>query len=313
MEAIQPNQRRAILNLDIAQQSGQVSDDDARAYCRRLAQSHYENFAVVSRLFPRLLHQHFCNVYAYCRWADDLADEPIAGAEPLALLDWWESQLNAAYAGEATHPVFVALRETIREFDLPKKPFADLLVAFRRDQVQQRYETLADLLTYCENSANPVGRIVLLLGRCANVDNVQLSDFICTGLQLANFWQDVRRDFERGRIYIPQEICRRHGWDEGRFATAKSNSAKCDSQFREMLRPLVAEAEAMFSAGRPLVSRVTPELRLPVQLFIAGGQAILAAIKRNRYDVWSRRPTVSRFTKLRLAATAYLQTFWRRG
>jgi squalene synthase HpnC len=280
----------------------------AQAYCRRLAQTHYENFTVVSRLFPRALYQHLCNVYAYCRWADDLADEPIAGAEPLALLDWWESQLNAAYAGEAAHPVFVALRETIREFDLPKQPFADLLLAFRRDQVQTRYETLADLLTYCEKSANPVGRIVLLLGRCASDENVQLSDSICTGLQLANFWQDVRRDYERGRIYIPQEACRGHGWDESRFF-----AGTWDSQFLELLQPLVAQADAMLTAGVPLAKQVSPDLRLPVQLFIAGGHAILAAIKRNRYDVWSRRPTVSRFTKLRLAATAYLQTIWRRG
>ncbi len=281
---------------------------EAQDYCRRLAQTHYENFTVVSRLFPRSLHQHICNVYAYCRWADDLADEPIADADPLALLDWWEGQLNAAYAGEAAHPVFVALRETIREFNLPKQAFTDLLLAFRRDQVQTRYETLADLLTYCEKSANPVGRIVLHLGRCATEENVNLSNSICSALQLANFWQDVRRDYERGRIYIPQEICRRYGWNESRFA-----AGKCDSQFRELLKLLVAQADAMLAAGRPLVNQVSAELSLPVQLFIGGGQAILAAIERNRYDVWSRRPTVSRWTKLRLAATAYLQTIWRRG
>jgi squalene synthase HpnC len=281
---------------------------EAQAYCRRLAETHYENFTVVSRLFPRSLHQHLCNVYAYCRWADDLADEPIPGAEPLALLDWWELQLNAAYSGEAAHPVFVALLNTIRESNLPRQPFADLLLAFRRDQVQTRYETLADLLTYCQKSANPVGRIVLLLGRCATDENVQLSDSICTGLQLANFWQDVRRDYERGRIYIPQENCRHHDWNDSRFA-----ARKCDSEFRALLEPLVAEASTMLAAGRPLVSRVSPDLRLPVQLFIAGGHAVLAAIQRNRYDVWSRRPTVSRLTKLRLVATAYLQTIWRRG
>jgi squalene synthase HpnC len=284
------------------------SIDEAQAYCRRLAQTHYENFTVVSRLFPRDLHQHFCNVYAYCRWADDLADEPIAGSDPLALLDWWEGQLNAVYSGEATHPVFVALRETIREFDLPRQPFADLLIAFRRDQVQTRYETFADLVTYCQKSANPVGRIVLLLGRSATDENLRFSDTICTGLQLANFWQDVRRDYERGRVYLPQENCRRHGWDEAHFA-----GGKCDSQFRELLEPLVAQTDAMLSAGRPLISRVPRDLRLPVRLFISGGQAILAAIQRNRYDVWSRRPTVSRLTKVRLAATAYLQTIWRRG
>jgi len=280
----------------------------AQSYCRRLAQSHYENFTVVSRLFPRHLRQHLCNVYAYCRWADDLADEPIAGAQPLELLDWWEGQLNAVYAGEATHPVFIALRETIREYNLPRQPFANLLIAFRRDQVQTRYETLADLLTYCEKSANPVGRLVLHLGHCATGDNVRLSDSICTALQLANFWQDVRRDYDRGRIYIPQELCRQSGWSESQFA-----ARKCDPAFRRLLQPLVAHARELLAAGQPLVSRVSPDLRLPVQLFIAGGQAILAAIQRNGYDVWSRRPTVTRLTKLRLAATAYLQTLWRRG
>src|SRR5205085_5730076 len=157
------------------------------------------------------------------RCADDLADEPIAEAEPLALLSWWEGQLAAMYAGEATHPVFIALRETIREFDLPKQPFADLLIAFRRDQFQTRYETMADLLTYCEKSANPVGRIVLCLGRVLTPDNVALSDCVCTGLQLANFWQDVRGDYARGRIYIPQQFCRLYGWDESRFAAGQCN------------------------------------------------------------------------------------------
>lgn len=285
-----------------------ASLSDANAYCRRLAQLHYENFTVVSRLFPRHLYQHLCNVYAYCRWADDLADEPVAGHEPLALLKWWEELLNAAYAGKATHPVFVALRETIREFDLPQQPFTDLLVAFRRDQVQSRYETLADLLTYCEKSANPVGRIVLLLGRCVTDENIRLSDSICTGLQLANFWQDVRRDYERGRIYIPQELSCARGWEESRFATEK-----CDPAFRDLLRPLVAQADEMLVAGLPLTRSASRDLQLAVRLFIGGGRAILAAIQRNDYDVWSRRPTVSRLTKLRLAATAYLQTMWPRG
>jgi squalene synthase HpnC len=282
--------------------------DEARCYCRRLAQSHYENFTVASQLLPKHLYQHFCNVYAYCRWADDLADEPIEGAQPMALLDWWEQELQATYAGEPRHPVFVALRETIREFELPQQPFTNLLIAFRRDQTQTRYETLADLLTYCEKSANPVGRIVLLLGRCASDENVRLSDSICTGLQLANFWQDVRRDYERGRIYIPQELCHLHGWDEAHFA-----AGKFDKYFRDLLKPVVDQADWMLAAGQPLLQGVSRELRVPLQLFIGGGRAILAAIRRNRYDVWSRRPTVSRLTKLRLAGQAYLQSFWRRG
>jgi len=274
---------------------------NARAYCRRLAQNHYENFTVVSWLFPRRLHQHLCNVYAYCRWADDLADEPVTGYDPTQLLAWWEAELDALFAGQPRHPVFIALAETVREFDLPRQPLADLLLAFRRDQLQTRYETLADLLTYCEKSANPVGRIVLRLGRSYDEENARLSDSICTGLQLANFWQDVARDYQRGRIYVPQENCRTAGWDESRFA-----AGRFDRAFAEMLEPLVMQTEEFFSAGEPLVHRVQPGLRLPVRLFVAGGRAVLAAIRRSGYDVWSRRPTVGRWTKLRLLAAALL-------
>jgi squalene synthase HpnC len=272
---------------------------EAEAYCRRLAEQHYENFTVVTRLLPRHLRQHLCNVYAYCRWADDLADEPVAGHEPLALLAWWERELDAAFAGRADHPVFIALSQTIREYDLPRQPLADLLAAFRRDQVQKRYETLDDLLTYCEQSANPVGRLVLHLGRSAEPENIRLSDSICTGLQLANFWQDVARDFARGRIYIPQDRCRAARWDESRFA-----SGRFDADFRRLIEPLVDDADARLLAGQPLADSVPRDLRLAVRLFIAGGRAVLAAIRRSGYDVWSRRPTVSRMRKLRLIAEA---------
>jgi squalene synthase HpnC len=275
--------------------------DEARAYCRRLAHGHYENFTVVSRLFPRHLRPHLCHVYAYCRWADDLADEPVAGHAPLALLDWWEGELDRMFAGKVTHPVFIALSETIKTFDLPRQPLADLLAAFRRDQTQNRYETLDDLLTYCAKSANPVGRMVLALSRVATDENVRLSDSICTGLQLANFWQDVRRDYMRGRIYVPQNVCRAHGWDENRFA-----AGKCDGAFRKLLADLVETADEFLRRGTPLIQNVGRDLRLPVRTFISGGQAVLAAIRRADYDVWSRRPTVSRLTKLRLLVTALL-------
>jgi squalene synthase HpnC len=287
-----PDARRARIGLD-----------EAQAYCRKLARSHYENFTVVSRLFPRHLQQHLCNVYAYCRWADDLADEPGDSKLALTLLDWWQHQLDAMFAGQATHPVFIALAETVREFELPREPFADLLIAFRRDQEQTRYETLADLLSYCAKSANPVGRIVLHLGRSFDLENAQYSDSICTGLQLANFWQDVRRDYERGRIYLPLERCRRHGWEERQFALGK-----CDDQFCDLLKPLVQVADAMLEGSYPLVDHVSRDIRLPVRLFIAGGRAILAAIRACRYDVWSRRPTVGRLTKLRLIASALIAT-----
>jgi squalene synthase HpnC len=311
------------------------SAESARAYCRTLAESHYENFTVVSRLFPRHLHQHLCNVYAYCRWADDLADE--AGDDAPALLDWWEGQLDQLFDKQSpdqwsgchgqgksslasprpmvgaldrgvappTHPVFIALAETVREFDIRRQPLADLLVAFRRDQTQKRYETMSDLLTYCEHSANPVGRIVLALGRALDNENVHLSDRICTGLQLANFCQDVRRDYESGRIYLPLEWCRRYGWSEEKFA-----AGRCDDDFRQLLQELVDQADRLLISGRPLVQRVSPDLRLPVRVFVAGGRAILAAIRSARYDVWTRRPTVSRWTKMRLLASSLWSGWW---
>lgn len=277
---------------------------EAQAYCRRLAQSHYENFTVVGRLFPRRLYQHLCNVYAYCRWADDLADESADG-KGIELLEWWQAQLDAAYAGEVRHPVFVALRDTIERFELPSESFSDLLVAFRRDQVQKRYATLNDLLTYCEKSANPVGRIVLCLGRSGRDVNFQLSDSICTGLQLVNFWQDVQRDYAMGRIYIPQDRCRAFGWDEGHFA-----AGTCDPAFRELLQPLVDDAENRIQAGSDLVRRVSRDLRLPIRVFIGGGRAVLAAIRKSRYDVWSQRPTVGRLMKLRILTSAMVQSVW---
>ncbi len=221
----------------------------AQAYCRRLARTHYENFTVASWLLPRKLRQHFANIYAYCRWSDDLADETAGGAESLQLLDWWQSQLDDCYRGIATHPVFVALQSTIDEFDIPIDPFRDLLIAFRQDQTQTRYETFDDLLGYCRNSANPVGRLVLYLGRCHDDRRGQLADNICTALQLANFWQDVARDYDRGRIYLPQESCRRAGYDEAMFARREFNP-----QFRQLLAGEVDRAESLF-ARRPTAGR----------------------------------------------------------
>jgi squalene synthase HpnC len=282
-----------------------ISLAEAQAYCRRLAETHYENFTVVSRLFPRRLYQHLCNVYAYCRWADDLADESTR-EQAIEFLDWWQGQLDAMYAGDSRHPVFVALRETIQQFQVPREPLADLVEAFIRDQRQTRYQTLDELLTYCQKSANPVGRIVLCLGNSVSDENFRLSDSICTGLQLANFWQDVKRDFENGRIYIPQVNCCSQGWDAARFATGKFDNA-----FGELLRPLLDDAQRRIDAGSKLIHLVKSDLRLPIRVFAAGGRAILAAIRKNRYDVWSHRPTVGRLMKLRILASAFVHSAWR--
>ncbi len=279
----------------------------SRAYCRRLARAHYENFSVASLLLPRALRPHFHAIYAYCRWADDLADETCSTDRALRLLDGWEEQLQECYAGRATHPVFVALRETIAEFSIPAEPFRELLAAFRQDQRTTRYETAEDALDYCRNSANPVGRMVLHLGRCHDQPRTALADNICTGLQLANFCQDVSGDLRRGRIYLPQVECRRHGYGEADFA-----AARYDDRFRRLLAAEVDRAESYLRAGLPLVDQVPDFLRGDVWLFAQGGLAILDRIRRVDYDVWSRRPRVSRTAKLRLLAGGWWRN-WVRG
>jgi squalene synthase HpnC len=275
-----------------ADRSEPPSPRQGRRYCRRLARQHYENFTVASRLLPRRLRQHFYNVYAYCRWADDLADETGDPQRSLELLRWWEAELKGCYAGKVVHPVFVALSETIRLFDL--------LVAFRQDQTVTRYETFDQLLEYCRYSANPVGRLVLHLGRCCTPQRASLADSICTGLQLANFWQDVARDWDRGRVYLPQVDCRRFGYGDEDFA-----NRRCTPAFRRLLAAQVEQAEGWLRRGLPLVGMMPPELRLDVALFIRGGLAILEAVRRQDYDVWTRRPVVSKTRKLRILADCW--------
>ena len=211
------------------------SEAEAREYCRRLARSHYENFSVASWFLPERLRQHFFNVYAYCRISDDLGDEVGDSAASLLVLDQWENELNACYDGDHTrhprHPVFVALAETVRKFEIPKHEFADLLTAFRQDQSVSRYETFNDLLGYCRYSANPVGHLVLYLCGYRDSARQQLSDYTCTALQLANFWQDVSADFAKGRIYLPLEDLRRFGVSEAVIRDRENTSA-----FREMMK-----------------------------------------------------------------------------
>lgn len=277
-----------------------ISRFRSRRYCRRLARRHYENFTVGSYLLPRGLRQHVYNIYAYCRWADDLADEIADPRQSLALLQWWEQQLRACYAGAAEHPVFVALRETIAQHTIPIEPLVDLLVAFRQDQRVARYETAEQLLEYCRYSANPVGRLMLCLGGCFDVHRAPLSDAVCTGLQLANFWQDVARDWRRGRIYIPLAERLRFKVDESEFAAGRASDA-----FRQLMAHQVQEAEGWLKRGSALIPLVSEWMQLPVALFVQGGLAILAAIRRQEYDVWSHRPTVGRWEKLRLTARCW--------
>lgn len=276
-----------------------VAPATARQYCRNLAETHYENFIVASKLLPRDLRQHFCNVYAYCRWADDLADEVASGEEGLRLLDWWEAQLDAMYEGRTWHPVFVALAETVAQFDIPREPLADLLTAFRQDQTKKRYASWDGLLGYCRNSANPVGRLVLYLARRHREELLPLSDAVCTGLQLANFWQDLGRDLDIGRIYVPLGVMEAFGLTEDNFCTRQATP-----EFRRMMADVVDRARAMLNTGWPLVGAMPGRLRITMALFIQGGLTILNAIEAQDYDVWQHRPTVSRGQQLRLVFRA---------
>ena len=277
--------------------------DEARAWCRRLAESHYENFHVASWFLPRALRPHFHSIYAYCRVSDDLGDEVGSPAQAQALLEQWGRELDACYEGQARHPVFVALGETIRVCSIPKEPFADLLTAFRQDQTVTRYDTMDDVLGYCHYSANPVGRLVLYA--CGEVplgnteEKFRLSDLTCSALQLANFWQDVRVDYAKGRVYIPQEDMRRFGVSEETIA-----SGIATPEFCALMRHEVDYARSLFEQGLPLIGMVKRDLALDLDLFSRGGLEILRAIERRGYDVLSGRPAISTSAKLALAMRA---------
>jgi squalene synthase HpnC len=262
---------------------------EAQAYCRRLATTHYENFPVVSWLLPQRLHQPFYNVYAFCRWADDLGDEAGSPEQSLELLSWWKTELEEAYTGRVRHPVFVALRPTIDEFQLPIQPFADLISAFEQDQTVHEYDTFEQLRDYCRRSADPVGRIVLRLCGVSNDENIRLSDSVCTGLQLANFWQDVSRDRDIGRIYLPRE-------DRDRFQFSKEDlqSKRESAAFQALMKFEVDRARSYLTAGLPLVSRMPGRMKIDIDLFIQGGLAILREIEKIEYRVLNRRPKVSK-------------------
>jgi len=272
---------------------------EAYSYCERLARSHYENFSVATWFLPKRLRQHFFNVYAYCRISDDLGDEAGDPAASLQLLDEWESELNACYSGVPRHPVFVALSGTVREFDIPKHEFVDLLTAFRQDQTVTRYKTFDDLVGYCKNSANPVGHLVLYLCGYRDAERQQLSDYTCSALQLANFWQDVTRDYDIGRVYLPLEDLDRYGVSQADIA-ARRNTA----QFRDMMQFEVQRAREWFDRGLPLVKMVGAELSVDIELFSRGGQEILHAIERQNYAVLGSRPAISKSRKLALVARA---------
>ena len=261
---------------------------EAEHYTHWLATHHYENFHVVSWMLPRQLRRHFYNVYAYCRWADDLGDEVADTHRALELLEWWENELNLCYEGRPSHPVFVALAQTIRAFDIPAQPFRDLLAAFRQDQTAHRYDTWAGLLGYCRYSANPVGRLVLYLCGYRDSERQRLSDATCTALQLANFWQDVSRDLDKGRIYIPIDALQHHGL-EGSDIEARV----FDERYAALMRELIARTRELFVEGWPLAASVDTRLSVDIELFSRGGLAVLDAVESIGYNTLAQRPAIS--------------------
>jgi len=272
---------------------------EAQIYCRHLARTHYENFSVASWFLPARLRQDFFNVYAYCRISDDLGDEVGNPDASLRLLDQWEAELDACYAGSPRHPVFVALAETVRKHAIPKQAFVDLLTAFRQDQRVTRYSTFEDLIGYCRFSANPVGHLVLYLCGYRDQERQALSDFTCTALQLANFWQDVSVDYSKRRIYLPLEDLQRFGVSEDDIAQQHNTSAFCDMMHFEVNR-----ARDWFARGLPLIEKVDRELAIDLDLFSRGGLEILNAIEAQGFNVLGHRPAISKPRKLALVARA---------
>ncbi len=279
---------------------------EARSYCRHLALTHYENFSVASLLLPRRLLRHFHHIYAWCRWADDLGDETDP-AEARRLLSWWRQELLDCYQGTPWHPVLIALRETVQTFAIPPEPFLDLLSAFEQDQVVKEYETFSQLLDYCQRSANPVGRLILHITGCMDQERAALSDAICTGLQLANFWQDVGRDLDLGRVYLPLEDRQRFGYGDDDLRQRRFTPS-----FRELMAFEVQRAREFFERGRPLIEMMPSGVQVEVELLIGGGMAILDRIAAQDYDVWKRRPTLSPLEKGRLIVGAVISRWFRR-
>lgn len=288
------------------------STQDAERQARELASGHYENFPVVSRLVPKNLRQDFCNVYIFCRVADDLGDEVGDKQKSLEYLADFRRQTLEMYEGRARTVVFAALSETVRRHDIPSKPFLDLIDAFEQDQRVSRYDTFEQVVDYCTRSADPVGRLVLYVSGYRDERRQNLSDRTCTALQLANFWQDVRRDIvERDRIYLPRDSMKQFGVSEEQII-----AGRCDEHYRRLIRFEVDRCQRIFDEGKALLPLLAPAVRRHVALFGKGGEAILEAIRRQKYDTLSKRPTLSKWQKGRLVfgamAAMALEPFARR-
>ena len=284
--------------------SASYTTAQAQEYTRWLATHHYENFHVVTFLLPKRLHQDFYNVYAFCRWADDLGDEIGDRAESLRLLKWWREELYAMYEGQqgkTRHPVFVALAGTVQKHDLPRQLFDDLIHAFEQDQTVTRYQDWGEVFGYCRYSANPVGRLLLRLCGYADEERDRMSDATCTALQLANFWQDVTVDFEKDRVYLPLHLFQKHG-----YSVAELQARRFTPAFQNVMRDAVEVARQLFAKGMPLSKTVNRRLGFDLELFSRGGMRVLDKIEAQDYNVLASRPAISKPERVLLL----LQAAW---
>jgi squalene synthase HpnC len=272
-------------------------------YCERLTYDHYENFPVASLFLPKDKRRHICAIYSFARIADDYADEPgLTAAERIESLNDWEEQLFDCYRGEAHHPVFVALRETVERFQIPHELFRDLLLAFRSDVTTHRYETFDDVLGYCENSANPIGRLILLLFNYRSESMLLQSDFICTGLQLANFWQDVSVDLQKDRVYIPTDDIREFGYSEEELFQHRVTQG-----FKDMMWFELDRTARILREGKPLLLEVGTDVALELRLTWNGGMKILKKIERAGFDVLNHHPRLTLVDKASLLLSSLLK------
>jgi squalene synthase HpnC len=290
-------------SLDYIMSPMDAATREAFRFCENLSRSHYENFPVASLLLPKEKRPFIAAVYAFARMADDMADEgSLTPAERVARLDSWQGSLDRCYEGNPEGPVFLAIAETARQTGLQKELLSDLLVAFRLDVVKIRFADFEEILEYCRYSANPIGRIVLTIFDDATPEKLLLSDNICTGLQLANFWQDVSVDWKKGRVYLPLDDLRHFGYTETDLAAGRMTP-----ELRGLMEFQVRRARGYLEAGRPLVRLARKELRFELNITVRGGLEILAAVEKQGFDVISRRPVLSAMTKLRLLGRALLE------
>lgn len=286
--------------------------DEAYAYCERMARTRHENVPVASRFLPEAMRPHVLAIYAFARAADDFADEPEFQGQRHSALEDWEGELFRTFHGEADHPVFVALRDTVERCDLPITPFTDLLTGFRMDLSPATFATFEELRTYTRHAAEPLGQLMLLIFGCRNPALQSYAADLCTGLQIASFLQDLGRDLPRGRLYIPLEDLRHFGvLPEGsRVAPASAHLLAAPTRdFTDLLRFQVSRARSLLERGRPLLEKVGPELSFELELTFASGQAMLDKIESLGDGVLRGRPTLGNADRARVLAKS-VQRRW---